>query len=235
MQTYKPASQSFLIDGVLLSESGMHHIKSLLTETQITRKKRKKMVPGGIPGPMGLAMPTVAPKDKDDIMATIESVIAGGSLDNSFEENGSGGVTSLDFLEDNLEFYKEGMVWTDHSPPEGFSLYTTENGLNVLRRKRQRNLQKLGIGGFVVRLRGTRKGDRDDEAEQHQLDALDDNVGNKPPRRKPQRRKPKTKLSECFPSYMQEAFFGAELMETAKLKDLNTSSRFRWWTNRDCG
>lgn len=29
-------------------------------------------------------------------------------------------------------------------PPEGFTIYTTESGIMVLRRKRQRNLHKLG-------------------------------------------------------------------------------------------
>lgn len=54
--------------------------------------------------------------------------------------------------------FKEGTLWnilTDGPPPEGFTVYTTDSGLTVLRRKRQRNLNKLGIGGFVVRQRQT--------------------------------------------------------------------------------
>lgn len=52
--------------------------------------------------------------------------------------------------------FKEGMLWnvaSDGPPPEGFTVYSIESGLTVLRRKRQRNLNKLGIGGFVVRQR----------------------------------------------------------------------------------
>ncbi len=35
--------------------------------------------------------------------------------------------------------------------PEGYALVQAENGDLLLRKKRQRNLQKLGIGGFQVR------------------------------------------------------------------------------------
>lgn len=61
---------------------------------------------------------------------------------------------------------KEGILWNvvnEGPPPEGFTVYTTESGLTVLRRKRQRNLNKLGIGGFVVRQRQTTKTQADDD------------------------------------------------------------------------
>lgn len=51
------------------------------------------------------------------------------------------------------------MVWGSKengpvpSPPEGFSLYTKECGMVVLRRRKQRNLQKLGdYPGFLLSL-----------------------------------------------------------------------------------
>lgn len=60
--------------------------------------------------------------------------------------------------DDPQELYKEGMMWTkeDGPPPDGFTVILMETGISVLRRKRQRNLQKLGIGGFLVRMRGVR-------------------------------------------------------------------------------
>lgn len=62
---------------------------------------------------------------------------------------------------------KEGILWNvanDGPVPEGFTIYTTDSGLTVLRRKRQRNLNKLGIGGFVVRQRhSTAKAQADDD------------------------------------------------------------------------
>lgn len=44
------------------------------------------------------------------------------------------------------------------------------------------------------------------------------------PRRKPARRKPKSKLAESFPSYLQEAFFGKELLESTKELDSTSDS-----------
>ncbi|XP_063990116.1 histone-lysine N-methyltransferase 2C-like isoform X3 [Diachasmimorpha longicaudata] len=209
-ELYKPSTQQYLVDGVYLSEAGMHHIKSLTFEQQQTRKKRRKMLP-------------VIDKDAD-IMATIESVVAGSSLDNSLEENGK--HMDVDVKNEPDEVLKEGMVWThgDQPPPEGYSLYTTENGISVLRRKRQRNLQKLGIGGFVVRLRGTRKdkeheGEPDKPVEGGAMSLSDDK-----PKKKGQRKKQQPKLAESFPLYMQEAFFGKELMDVTKDRDLKSSS-----------
>lgn len=57
---------NFVIDGVCLSESGNSLIKSLSLEHQGTRKKRKKL-------------PPVVHDKEAGIMATIESVVAGGS------------------------------------------------------------------------------------------------------------------------------------------------------------
>ena len=211
-ECYKPAPQQYLIDGVYLSEAGMSHIKSLTFDQQQTRKKRRKLLP-------------LVDKEAD-IMATIESVVAGGSLDNSLEDGAK--MELIDVKDEaGCEMLKEGMVWTprgDQPPPEGFSIYTTENGVPVLRRKRQRNLQKLGIGGFLVRLRGPRK-DKDDDIEAENKPSEGNlTINEEKPRRKVQRRKPKTKLSECFPQYMQEAFFGKDLMDTTKDKDIKSSS-----------
>ncbi|XP_011303059.1 histone-lysine N-methyltransferase 2C isoform X3 [Fopius arisanus] len=211
-ELYKPSTQQYLVDGVYLSEAGMHHIKSLTFEQQQTRKKRRKMLP-------------VIDKDAD-IMATIESVVAGSSLDNSLEENGKHIGMDIDVKNEPDEVLKEGMVWThgDQPPPEGYSLYTTENGISVLRRKRQRNLQKLGIGGFVVRLRGTRK-DKEHEGEPDKpLEGTAMTLGDDKPRKKGQRKKQQPKLAESFPLYMQEAFFGKDLMDVTKDRDLKSSS-----------
>ena len=42
------------------------------------------------------------------------------------------------------------------------------------------------------------------------------------PRKRPIRRKVKSKLADTFPSYLQEAFFGKELLDSQK--DLDSSS-----------
>lgn len=47
--------------------------------------------------------------------------------------------------------YKDGMIWGSKengpipSPPEGFTLYTRECGVVVLKRIKKRNLQRLGV------------------------------------------------------------------------------------------
>jgi len=114
--------------------------------------------------------------------------------------------------------YKEGMVVPPREdgrlpePPEGFSILTLESGVMVLRRKRVRNLQKLGIGGFVVRGRMPRAKDKDDELPQE--GEGDDNK----PRRKPNRwRKPKSKIAENYPNYIQDAFFGRDLLDACNV------------------
>lgn len=114
--------------------------------------------------------------------------------------------------------YKEGMIVPPREdgrppePPEGFSILTLESGVMVLRRKRVRNLQKLGIGGFVVRGRMPRTKDKDDEITQD-----GDGEDNKP-RRKPNRwRKPKSKIAENYPNYIQDAFFGRDLLDACNV------------------
>ncbi|KAF5271825.1 hypothetical protein FQR65_LT05056 [Abscondita terminalis] len=215
------SNTNYYMDGVYLSEVGYGLIKSLTSEQNVTRKKRKKL--------LGVH------HDKEaGIMATIESVVAGSSLGHGTLDD-STKLELVDIKEDPQDLYKEGMLWTkeDGAPPDGFTLYTMESGVSVLRRKRQRNLQKLGIGGFLVRVRGIRGNqDNDDvdtlpgQASGNLLEPTNPqllNEGDKP-RRKPARRKPKSKLAESFPSYLQEAFFGKELLESTKELDSTSDS-----------
>ena len=68
-------------------------------------------------------------------------------------------------------------------------------------KKRSRSIQKFGVGGFVVRLRGPRLKDDENEG------IIVDNAGLNPemdkPKRKAPRRKIKNKLVEGFPVYLQ--------------------------------
>lgn len=151
-------------------------------------------------------------------------------LDTGLDESAK--LEMVDIKEEMQEIYKEGMLWTkeDGPPPEGFTIYTMESGVAVLRRKRQRNLQKAGIGGFLVRVRGIKTGQDNDDVDMLPGQNAND-FGDKPaqvpvegekPRRKPVRRKPRSKLTESFPPYLQEAFFGRELLECHK--EANSSS-----------
>lgn len=190
---------SHFVDGVYLSEHGLQQIKSLQTEPK--RAKRK---------------PKVNPENEKDaaILAAIESVVAG-SADNSMEDG-----VKVELMDPNEEaqIYKDGMEWSSSDPaPEGFSLFTTEGGQVVLRKKRQRNLQKLGIGGFSVRNRAVRTKEEDPQTSQASTDETK--------KKKPNRRKQKNKLAETYPAYLQEAFFGKPLLDShAKVKLESSSS-----------
>lgn len=73
--------------------------------------------------------------------------------ENSLEETTTAKLELVDVKEEPQEVYKEGMIWTpktDGAPPEGFTIYTTDSGVTLLRRKRQRNLQKLGKSYFFL-------------------------------------------------------------------------------------
>lgn len=131
--------------------------------------------------------------------------------------------------DDEEPFYRDGMVvapkedGSPPEPPEGFTIHTSKTGNLVLRRIRVRNLKNLGIGGFNARLRNNRyREENDDPLETYSaFGRPDDSVvpiscDDKPTKRKPMRRKIKSKLVENYPSYLQEAFFGKELLETSK-------------------
>lgn len=187
------------VDGVCLSQHGLQQIKSLQLDS--VRKKRR-------------------PREKEaTILAAIESVVAGGSMDNSLEDIK---MEPLD-PKDEGEMYKDGMLWDRENvgPPEGFSLFTTETGAIVLRKKRQRNLQKVGIGGFTVRNRTMKSLKetlvKDDEVQEMMGQVPQITAGLEDKKKKAAKKKVKNKLIETYPSYLQEAFFGKELLG-AKMK-----------------
>ncbi|XP_014291793.1 histone-lysine N-methyltransferase 2C isoform X5 [Halyomorpha halys] len=114
--------------------------------------------------------------------------------------------------EEKNAVYKDGMIWGSKekgpipSPPEGFTLYTRECGVVVLKRIKKRNLQRLGIGGFTtVKMRSSRFKEDDEHLYPEEK-----------PRRKPRVPKKKSKIAESYPRHLQEAFFGKELLDTTK-------------------
>lgn len=98
-------------------------------------------------------------------------------------------------------------------------------------KKRKRKPYRPGIGGFMVRQRGGKAGPsriklcrndsldmnpgRDDDGD-HAMDTSTDRTVEKVKKRY---RKKKTKLEETFPSYLQEAFFGRDLLDRSRLID----------------
>ncbi|XP_059056838.1 histone-lysine N-methyltransferase 2C-like [Achroia grisella] len=186
----------YYVDDVCLSQRGAHHMKQLEADMGITHTRRKRRFKNDNP-------------EKDAVVQNADVEMGDDSKpDSTAEVKEEPGVSA------NANF-KEGSLWSvanDGPPPEGFTVYTTESGLTVLRRKRQRNLNKLGIGGFVVRQRQTTAKAQAEEDKEGDGQPSGESPSNK---RKP-RRKPRSKLMEQFPSYMQEAFFGKELLEPTK-------------------
>ncbi|XP_064543021.1 histone-lysine N-methyltransferase 2C [Drosophila montana] len=115
--------------------------------------------------------------------------------------------------------YKDGMIWdrTETVLPDGFSISTNDDGVQILRKKRQRNLQKLGIGGFSVRNRALKK-DNDDSVDQLNAILVLDK------KKKIIRKKQKNKLIEAYPAYLQEAFFGKPLLESGDVAVYDSDS-----------
>merc|ERR1712008_40514 len=93
---------------------------------------------------------------------------------------------------------------TAPEPPEGFTIVVKDNGLMVLRKRRYRDLKKVGIGGFLAKTR-TPKSMSKKEAMQ-EMD--DDNK----PRKRPAWRPKKNKILVQYPEYIQDSFFGKEFM-----------------------
>lgn len=58
--------------------------------------------------------------------------------------------------------------------------------------------------------------DRDLASEEASSSASIVSVGDEKPRKKKNYRKPKSKFAESYPSYIQDAFFGRELLDTSK-------------------
>ncbi|XP_046637782.1 histone-lysine N-methyltransferase 2C-like isoform X5 [Daphnia pulicaria] len=196
------SSSQFLVDGVSLSEGGMNHLRSLQLDQPRRRCRNKK------------------------------------SLESDAQDDVQG-----DGQEDSL--FKDGTVLTPREDgrmpdvPEGYAIVQGDNGALILRKKRQRNLQKLGIGGFQVRRPWARVKDKEEDAMDNYntaevtLQQLKETTATTPtpptttaattsvdqvtadagkPKRKPQRRKAKNKLAETYPTYLQEAFFGRDLL-----------------------
>uniref|UniRef100_A0A336MIG1 Histone-lysine N-methyltransferase 2C n=1 Tax=Culicoides sonorensis TaxID=179676 RepID=A0A336MIG1_CULSO len=213
-----------ILDGICLSDHGLNQIKYLQSELSKQRPKRK---------PKTIDLPPPLPKS-DGILDAIESVVASTSLDNSMED------VKVDLLDpkEEAEIYKDGMPWsTTDPPPEGFSVFTTEQGTVVLRKKRQRNLQKLGIGGFAVRNRNFRQKDEGEDfesmaqtidqtgiSEQSETTSTLNQPDLNKAKKKPQRKKHKSKLIETYPNYLQEAFFGKTLLEPLPQVKFETQS-----------
>ncbi|XP_064470937.1 histone-lysine N-methyltransferase 2C-like isoform X3 [Ornithodoros turicata] len=212
----KPPPPQFVLDGVFLSESGLHHIKSLTMEQPKRPRVRRPRMPSGGPSsslpiiPLGAAFRgRLSTEDSEDTKELLD----------------------LD-IDTRMEAEDEAKLASEEVPKADVEI--------ELKKKRQRKLHKLGIGGFMAKPRG-----RSLSAKEH--DSLSLGLGSeagseatsaptqtgegtsqvpegategsapgpeKPKRRRRVRRK--NPLEDSFPSYLQEAFFGHDLLVTSR-------------------
>ncbi|XP_050716817.1 histone-lysine N-methyltransferase 2C-like isoform X5 [Eriocheir sinensis] len=205
IMTKVTSKTSFWVDGICLSECGMFQIKTMTLEPQkkssiITHNRNPKTVRTS----RGPSIDSTGSRDIDDD-------------DDDDDEN------KLDNEEPRHWVYgmKEGTILQakeDGTPPDlpdGFyTLPGLEPGTFTLRKRRYRNIKTLGIGGFQVRARGKK-----DEEKAREEALLDPQVLELRRKRSNWRTKKKIKLLEKFPSYIQEAFFGRNLMDTSNLEE----------------
>merc|ERR1719357_2085357 len=87
-------------------------------------------------------------------------------------------------------------------PPEGFTIVVKDNGLMVLRKRRYRDLKKVGIGGFLAKTRTPKQMTKKEE------EGGEDGK----PRKRPAWRPKKNKILVQYPEYIQDSFFGKDFM-----------------------
>ncbi|KAK7063303.1 Lysine Methyltransferase 2D [Halocaridina rubra] len=197
IMTKVTSKAQFWMDGICLSECGMFQIK---TQTIEPLKKPRNLKT--VRTSRGPSIDSSGSRDVDDD-------------DDEDEEK----------LDDEPRHWvygmKEGTILQakeDGTPPDlpdGFyTLPGPEPGTYTLRKRRYRNIKTLGIGGFQVRARGKKEEEKAKEEA-----TLDPQVLELRRKRSNWRTKKKIKLLEKFPSYIQEAFFGRNLMDTSNLEE----------------
>ena len=179
------SNASYMLDGVMLSERGMQHLKSLTIEKDKIRRKRR-MDAMGMMGmdPMG-----------------------GSSHDNSLEGDDEDD-DDPPVMVAGSSGHKDGEIvrplpdGSAPDPPEGFTIVVKDNGLMVLRKRRYRDLKKVGIGGFLAKTRTPKQMTKKEE------EGGEDGK----PKKRPAWRPKKNKILVQYPEYIQDSFFGKDFM-----------------------
>merc|ERR1712083_1039452 len=86
-------------------------------------------------------------------------------------------------------------------PPDGFTIVVKDNGLMVLRKRRYRDLKKVGIGGFLAKTRTPKS-----------IKAKDGDPEEEKPKKRPAWRPKKNKILVQYPEYIQDSFFGRDFI-----------------------
>merc|ERR1719402_851523 len=176
------SNASYMLDGVMLSERGMQHLKSLTIEKDKIRRKRRM-------GEMGM------------------DPMGGSSHDNSLEGDDDDD-DDPPIIVAGSSGHKDGEIvrplpdGSAPDPPEGFTIVVKDNGLMVLRKRRYRDLKKVGIGGFLAKTRTPK-----------QMTKKEGDPEEEKPKKRPAWRPKKNKILVQYPEYIQDSFFGREFIQ----------------------
>ncbi|EEC19910.1 hypothetical protein IscW_ISCW023204 [Ixodes scapularis] len=187
----KPQPAQFYMDGVFLSESGMHQIKALTIEQPKRQRARRPRVPSGGPPPT----PTLA-----GAFGAFR-----GRLSTEDSEDGSKDLPDMD-VEPKMEVDEETKLTSEE--------VAKLDAESELKKKRQRKLQKLATEPSSEAALAALAGDGASQAPEAPADVAAAGGPEKPKRRR--RVKKKNPLEDSFPSYLQEAFFGHDLLLTSR-------------------
>ncbi|XP_069368224.1 histone-lysine N-methyltransferase 2C-like isoform X3 [Paralichthys olivaceus] len=206
----EPETKTYTQDGVCLTESGLSHLQSLVEPLTSPRRYRR-----------------CKPKLKLRIINQNSVSVLQTPLDPDHP-------TELDHRGDlECEMKSDSSPERDHARDNDV---TKEPEVIDGNKKRKRKPYRPGIGGFMVRQRGGKAGPsriklcRKDSTEtrlsrdEGLLDAdvvmeMASAADQAMEKAKKRYRKKKTKLEEAFPSYLQEAFFGRDLLDRSRQVD----------------
>ncbi|XP_063777929.1 histone-lysine N-methyltransferase 2C isoform X2 [Pseudophryne corroboree] len=207
--------KTFTQDGVCLTESGLSQLQSL-TITVPRKRRSKPKLKLKIINQNSVAVLQTPPDPQSEL-----------SRDGEMDDSREGDLMDCDVKSD--------------SSPDREPIYDDSKGAEVVdgMKKRKRKPYRPGIGGFMVRQRsrtGQGKSKRslsrkDSSGSVSELLLSKDEVWNElqpetpiecitgsdnPEKIKKRYRKKKNKLEETFPTYLQEAFFGRNLLDTSR-------------------
>ncbi|XP_078100895.1 histone-lysine N-methyltransferase 2C-like isoform X2 [Sander vitreus] len=202
----EPDTKTYTQDGVSLTESGLSHLQSLVEPLTSPRRYRRckpklklRIINQNSVSVLQTPPDTDPPTQQDPSRGDVEC------------EMKSDSSPERDHVHDD-DITKEPEVTDDN-------------------KKRKRKPYRPGIGGFMVRQRGGKAGPsriklcrkdsvetlpgRDEDVSMETVPAADQTME----KAKKRYRKKKTKLEEEFPSYLQEAFFGRDLLDQSRQVD----------------
>ncbi|XP_031616289.2 histone-lysine N-methyltransferase 2C isoform X5 [Oreochromis aureus] len=204
----EPDSKTYTQDGVCLTESGLSHLQSLVEPLTSPRRWRR-----------------CKPKLKLRIINQNSVSVLQTPVDADPAEPDHGRAL-LD-----CEMKSDSSPERDHVQDDDI---TKEPDVADSNKKKKRKPYRPGIGGFMVRQRGAKAGagpsriklcrkdstemlpGRDEDVAMEMAPTITDQTSEKSKKRY---RKKKTKLEETFPSYLQEAFFGRDLLDRSRQVD----------------